>query len=138
MSVTIFHVTHISYYVHIFFLRYFFGGVSFELKIVMCVVCVHVGCFIFYISITDSSLNSAKVSVSQSVQSLSHVQLVTLWTSACQVSLSITNSQSLLKLVSIKSVMPSNHLILCHPLLLPSSIFPSIMVFSSESVLCIR
>ena len=53
-------------------------------------------------------------------------------------SLSITNSQSLLKLMSFESVMPSNHLILCHPLHLPPSIFPSIMVFSNESVLCIR
>ena len=59
------------------------------------------------------------------------------WTAAHQASLSITNSQSLLKLMSIKSVMPSNHLILCHPLLLPS-IFPSIRVFSNESVLHIR
>ena len=73
-----------------------------------------------------------------SVQSLSHVQLfVTQWT-ACQASLSITNSQSLLKLMSIESVMPSNHLILCHPLLLPSSIFPSISIFSHKSALCIR
>ena len=58
-------------------------------------------------------------------------------TAACQASLSVTNSQSLLKLMSIESVMPSNHLILCHPLLLPS-VFPSIRVFSNESVLCIR
>ena len=73
-----------------------------------------------------------------SVQSLSHVQLlVTPWTAAHQASLSITNSWSLLKLMSIESMMPSNHLILCHPLLLPPSIFPSIRVFSSESVLCI-
>ena len=62
---------------------------------------------------------------------------VTPWTTACQASLSITNSQSLLKLMSIESVMPSNHLIPCHLLLLPST-FPSIRVFSSESVLCIR
>ena len=60
------------------------------------------------------------------------------WTTAHQASLSITNSWSLLKLMSIESVMPSNHLILCHPLLLPPSIFPSIRVFSNESVLCIR
>ena len=60
---------------------------------------------------------------------------MTSWTAARQASLSITNSQSLLKLTSIKSVMPSNHLILCHPLLLLPSVFPSIMVFSSESVL---
>ena len=66
-----------------------------------------------------------------SIQSLSHVPFfVTLWTVACQASLSITNSLSLLKLMSIESVMPSNHLILCHPLLLPPSILPSIRVFS--------
>ena len=74
-----------------------------------------------------------------SVQLLSHVWLfVTPWTAACQSSLSITNPQSLLKLMSIESVMPSNHLILCHPLILPPSILPSIRVFSNESVLCIR
>ena len=74
-----------------------------------------------------------------SVQMLSPVQLfVTPWTAACQASLSITNSRSLLKLMSIKSVMPSNHLILSHPLLLLPSIFPSIRVFSNESVLPIR
>ena len=60
------------------------------------------------------------------------------WTAGCRVSLSITNSRSLLKLMSVKLVMPSNHLILCHPLLLLPSIFPSIRVFSSESVLRIR
>ena len=71
-----------------------------------------------------------------SVQSLSHVQLfATPWTAVHQASLSITNSQSLLKLMSIASVMPSNHLILCHPLLLLPSIFPTIRVFSNESVL---
>ena len=74
-----------------------------------------------------------------SVQPLSHVQLfATPWITACQASLSITNSWSLLKLMFIESVMPSNHLILCHPLLFPPSIFPSIRVFSSESVLCMR
>ena len=74
-----------------------------------------------------------------SVQLLSYVRLiVTSWTAACQASLSITNSWSLLKLMSIESVMPSNHLTLCHPLLLLPSIFPSIRVFSSESVLHIR
>ena len=60
------------------------------------------------------------------------------WTVPCQASLSITNSRSLLKLMSIESVMPSNHLILCHPLLLPPSIFPSIRVFSNQSVCHIR
>ena len=74
-----------------------------------------------------------------SVQSLIHVQLfVTPWTTARQASLSITNSWSLLKLMSIESVIPSNHLILCHPLLLLASIFLSIRVLSNESVLYIR
>ena len=74
-----------------------------------------------------------------SVQSLSQVQLfATPWTTARQASLSITNSQTLLKLMSIESVMPSNHLILCRPLLLLPSIFPSNRVFSNQSALCIR
>ena len=74
-----------------------------------------------------------------SVQSLSHVWLfATPWTAACQVSLSIASSQSLLKLMSLESVMPSNYLLLCRPLLLLPSIFPSIRVFSNESAPCIR
>ena len=77
-----------------------------------------------------------------SVQFSSVVQLCptlwTSWTAAGQASLSINKSRSLLKLVSIKSVMPSNHVILCHPILLPLSIFPSIRVFSNKSVLPIR
>ena len=74
-----------------------------------------------------------------SVQSLRHVQFfVTPWTAARQASLFITNSQSSLKLMSIESVMPSNHLILCRPLLLPLSIFPSIRDFSNESALYIK
>ena len=74
-----------------------------------------------------------------SFQSLSCVRLfVTPWTAACQASLSITNSHSLLKLMSIEFVMPSNHIILCRPLLLPPSIFPSIRVFSNKPDLCIR
>ena len=73
-----------------------------------------------------------------SVESLSHVLFATPWTAACQASMSITNSWSVLKLVSIKLVMPSNHLILCRPLFLLPSIFPSIKVFSNESLLCIR
>ena len=73
------------------------------------------------------------------VQFLSCVWLfATPWTAARQASLSITNSWSLLKLTCIALVMPSNHLILCHPLLLPPSIFPSFRVYSNESVLCIR
>ena len=73
-----------------------------------------------------------------SVQSLSRVRLfATPWTAARQASLSITKSWGLLKLVSSESVMPSNHLILCHPLLLLPSIFPSVRVFSNQSVLCI-
>ena len=85
----------------------------------------------FYLLILDGK--------SQSVQSLSHVWLsATPWTAACQASLSITNSRSLLKLMSIESVMPSNHFILCCPLLLLPLIFPSSRVFSNESVLHIR
>ena len=75
----------------------------------------------------------------QSDQSLSRVRLfATPRTAACQASLSITNSRGLLKLMSIESVMPSNHLILCRPLLLPPSVFPSIRVFSNESLLHMR
>ena len=70
------------------------------------------------------------------MQLLSRVRLfATPWTSASQTSLFITNSRSLLKFMSIESVMPSNHLILCHPLLLPPSVFPSLRVFSNESVI---
>ena len=84
-------------------------------------------------------LPKKKLKCFSSVQSLSHVRLfVTLWTAARQASLSITNSWSLLKFMSIESVMPSNHLILFHPLFLLPLIFPSIRVFSKESVLCIR
>ena len=83
-----------------------------------------------------TALGSRKFSL---VQSLSCVRLFAApWTAARQASLSIANSQSLLKLMSIESVMPSNHLILCHPLLLLPSIFPNIRVFSNESVLHIR
>ena len=78
------------------------------------------------------------LNLAQTVQLLGHVRLLaTPWTAACQASLSITNSWSLLKLMSIESVMPSNHLSLCHPLLLPS-IFPIIRVFPNDSVLRIR
>ena len=74
-----------------------------------------------------------------SVQSFSHIQLfVTPWTATCQASESIINNQSLPKLMSIESVMPSNHLILCRPLLLLPSVFPSSRVFSKESVLHVR
>ena len=76
---------------------------------------------------------------SNQFSSFSRVELfVPPWTAACQASLSITNFQSLLKLMSIELVMPSNYLILCHPLLLPPSIFPRIRVFSNESGLRIR
>ena len=86
----------------------------------------------------SSSNNSNCLFSSVQFSSLSHVWFfMTPWTVACQASQSITNSQSLLKLISIESVIPSNHLILCHPLLAPS-IFPSIRVFSNESVLCFR
>ena len=88
-------------------------------------------CFGKYVCYPGASVSS--------VQSLSPVRLfVTLWTTTPQASLSITKSRNLHKLMSIKSVMPSNHLILCHPLLLLPSIFPSIRVFSKESVLHTR
>ena len=90
------------------------------------------------IHLTNDSLNSYIIHFS-SVQLLSHVWLFeTPWTTACEASLSITNCQSLPKPMSIESVMPSNHLILCCPLLLLPSIFLSIWVFSNESALCIR
>ena len=90
-------------------------------------------------------LNRVNNTIYHSIHAISLVQLlshdwlfVTPWAEACQASLSITNSWSLLKLMAIKLVMPSNHLILCHPLLLLTSIFPSIRVFSNESVFHIR
>ena len=87
---------------------------------------------------TTTQLHSSHT-LASSVQLLSRVQLFpTSWTTACQASLSITNSRSLLKLISIMSVMPSSHLILCRPLLLLPSIFPIIRVFSNELVLHIR
>ena len=90
---------------------------------------IHIYLYFLYISIC----------VFVVVQSLSHVQLfATPWTAARQASLAFTSSLSLLKLMSIESVTPSNHLILCRPLLLLPSIFPSIRVFSNESALCIR
>ena len=89
--------------------------------------------------VVNVCLPICKHSQFSAVQLLSRVLLfATPWTAACQAALSITNSQSLLKLMFIKSVMPSNHLILCHPLVLPPSTFPSIRVFSNESALCIR
>ena len=85
------------------------------------------------------AISSSRRGSLSSVQSLSHVRLfATPWTTARQASLSITNSRSLLKVISIESVMPSTHLILCYPLPLLPSIFPSIRVFSNESALCIR
>ena len=87
------------------------------------------------VSINDVIVDGSDISV----QSLSHVELfATPWTTECQASLSISTSQSLLKHTSIKLVMPSKHLVLCHPLLLQPSIFSRIRVFSNESVLCIR
>ena len=92
----------------------------------------------FYLNLIWSIIRSYYWTFS-SVQSLSCVRLfATPWIAARQASLSITNSRSLLRLTSIESVMPSNHLILCHPLLLLPSIFPSIRVFSNEPALCIR
>ena len=100
--------------------------------------------FTEYCSVFHSSLYSCPTSIPSllqfnSVQSLSHVWLfATPWITVYQASLSITNSRSLPKCISIESVMPSNHLILYHPLLLLPSIFPSIRVFSNELALCIR
>ena len=92
--------------------------------------------FVYMYSCNCNYNNSVQFS---SFQLLSHVQLfATPWTAARQASLSITSSQSLLKLMSSELVMPSNHLILCHPLLLLPSILPSIRVFSNDSALCIR
>ena len=92
-----------------------------------------------HISTRMLKLERLKSTIRQSVQPLSRVQLsATPWTAAHQVSLSTTNSQNLLKLMSIESVMPSNHLILCHPLLFLPSVFPSIRVFSNEPALHIR
>ena len=92
---------------------------------------------IFKKNLNDS--DPIPISILSSVQLLSSIRLfVTPWTAAHQATLSITNSWSLFKFMSIKSVIPSNHLILCHPLLLPPSMFPSIRVFSNESVLHIR
>ena len=92
---------------------------------------------VLYYQYTISKLHHRYCSVQfSSVQSLSCVRLFAIsWTAAHQASLSITNSWSLLKLISIELVMPSNHFILCYPLLLPLSIFPSIRAFSNESVL---
>ena len=93
------------------------------------------------ISITDTPwrISTSFSTHISSVQSLSRVRLIlSKWTGALQASLSITNYQSLLKLMSIASVMPSNHFILCCPLLLPPSIFPTTRVFSNESILHIR
>ena len=90
-------------------------------------------------SFKDGSPESYRSFQFSSVQSLSHVQFFAIpWNAACQASLSITNSRSLPKLMSIESVMPSNHFILCRPLLFLPSIFPSIRVFSNESALRIR
>ena len=90
-------------------------------------------------ALTFKSYPRARRCSVSSVQSLSNVRLfVNPWTVAHQTSLSITKARSLLKLMSIESVMPSSHLILCRPLLLQHSIFPSIRVFSNESVFCIR
>ena len=93
----------------------------------------------FHYYYLGNPINRGAWQLTVSLQSLSYVQLfATPWTVAYQASLSITNSRSLLKLKSVESVMSSNHLVLCEPLLLLSSILPSIRVFSKESVLCIR
>ena len=103
-----------------------------------CICCALATIYIYFLHCIYHVLTFYSVRIS-SAQLLSRVQLfVTPWTAVHQASLYITNSQSLLKLMSIELVMPSNHLILCRPLLLLPSIFPSIWVFSNESVLHIR
>jgi len=117
----------------------------------LCILLIYLASIVFlavqYFCLKKNILHKDKMlSIGQwvtkrfsSVQSICSVQLfATPWTAACQASLSITSSWSLPKLISIESVMPSNHLILCHPLLFPPSIFPSIRVFDNESALHIR
>ena len=100
-------------------------------------LCVHSFCL--FVCLNSLWLKDTNKIGFSSVQSLSHVWLfVTPWAEACQASLSITNAQILLKLMSIELVMPSNHFIFCHPFLLLPSIFPRIRVFSNKSVLRIR
>ena len=124
----------------IYFLKYFFLPSEYIAQVLFDIFCLFVGLQnMLLVGCQLSHFSTGQNLQFSSVQSLSHIRLfVTPQTAACQASLSITNSQSLLKLMYIKSVMPSNHLILCHPLLLPPSIFPSIRVFCNESVLCIR
>ena len=115
-------------FIHLYKLIFF--TVLLKLIIIIIMIIVHSTFFFSYL-VANTMLSS--------VQLLSHVWLfATPWTTARQASLSITNSQSLPKPMSIELVMPSNHLILCHPLLLLPSIFPSIRVFSNESALYIR
>ena len=106
-------------------------------KYIIIYICITYNIF-FCILVYYKILNTVPYTIS-SVQLLSPVRrFVTPWTAAHQASMSITNSQSLLKLMSIESVMPFNHLILCRPLLLLPSVFPSIRVFSNESTLRMR
>ena len=124
--------------------KYYIGFLSFFLFFFFFLIHSFLFLFVcFFLSVlhflSSSCIHAYQHNQFSSVQLLSHVQLfVTLWTAACQASLSITNSWSLLRLMSIELVMPTNHLILCHPLFLPPSIFPSIRVFSNESLLHIR
>ena len=105
---------------------------------VFCFLSAHLMCSLTFFQYFQN-LNKYGETLFSSIQSLSHVWLfVTPWTGACQASLFINNSRSLLKLISIELMMPSNLLILCFPILFPPSIFPSIRVFSNESVLLIR
>ena len=116
----------INYKFNIYFLKAYYVQATWPKELVRMVI----------LSCKSSNVYQHQFS---SIQSLSHVQLfATPWTAACQASLSITNSWSLLKLKSIKLVMPSNHLILCHALLFLPSILPSNRVFSNKSVLHIR
>ena len=126
-----------SYVAEYYFLMYTYHIFFIHSSITEYLIQQSLGCF-YFLAIMNNAAVNLEVHIS-SVQSLSHVWLfVTPWFAAYQASLSITNFQSLLKLMSIELVMSSNHLILCRPLLLPPSIFLSIRVFSNESVLHIR
>ena len=101
--------------------------------------CTKYNLFLNYWGLSSSRGPFCSIENISSLQSLSHVRLfAALWIAVRQASLSITNTRSLLKLMSIESVMPSNHLIVCRPLLFPPSVFPSIRVFSNESALRMR
>ena len=130
------------HFLHQYFLVIFFLFSQYPILFYLCGLYLFVFLYIkyfshcpFYLPSQSTTIFLSNTLTSVSVQSLSRVWLfATAWTALCQASLSITNSQNLLKLMSIESVMPSNHLILCRLLLLPPSIFSSIKVFGGQSI----